>query len=416
MAYLSIITGSYDFYDPFGFFEAALNDQRIYKYSIDGLVIKKRRMDRVIITETGDVFKLPPVIAPVARNHYMVSQTMGSGKTILAVEHLASIHANGGRTGANISLRWFPGNSGKSLSEWTPNVNSLKDMENARNVSILFDDIKRTIQDWATSEARMTGAIVNASRKQGVNIIFTTQRVINFVPPDIREVATNYEIPYITIRDKRQPSPDGMGFPVEMEILNISPNQVFLGFGVYNGLFSDNCKLRPTSRLLSAFSTLEIAGNLAISKTDLPDLNENMGGSAEPYSGYNNEITVLRELENYSGTITHLSAKNPRNHKTDIQYIEKGKVYLIDVVGLNRYQKGARYYYKLLTDKKDFQAEFDEAVKDKVVKLLAFTFKNRVKFINYKDLVGKSGRIDYGKELKQKSKSAYALFSPAVPT
>lgn len=413
MAYLSIITGSYDFFDPYGYFANAWNDTKIYKYEIDGIIIKKRRMDRVIITEDGAVFKLPPVIAPMARSHYIVNQTMGSGKTVLAVEHLARIHANGGRTGANVSLAWFPCNAGKPPSEWVPNVNSLKDMENARRVTVLFDDIKGTIADWATTEARITGAIVNASRKQETNIIFTTQRVINFVPPDIREVATNYEIPYITIRDKRVPSPDGMGFPVEMEILNISPNQIFLGFGVYNGLFADGCKLRPTPRLLSAFSTMEVAGNLSIKKEEIT-LNENMGGN-EPYVGYNNEIRVFKELESYSGTLTHLSAKDPRTHKADLQYIEKGKVYLIDVVAINRYQKGQRYYHKLLTDRKDFQADYDAATKDKVTRLLAFTFKNRVKFIDYKDLVGKSGRIDYGKELKQKSKSAYALFSPAIP-
>ena len=411
MAYLSIITGSYDFYDPYGLFTQAFNDNKIYKYEIDGIIIKKRRLDRVIITENREVYKLPPVVAPLGRGHYMVNQTMGSGKTILAVEHLARIHAGGGRTGANISLAWFACNAGKASNEWRPNVNSLKDMEAARNVTILFDDIKGTISDWATSEARLTGAIVNASRKQGVNIIFTTQRVINFVPPDIREVATNYEIPYITIRDKRIPSPDNMGFPVEMEIFNISPNQIFLGFGVFNGLLADGCKLRPTARLLSAFSTMEVAGNLGITKDETI---AKQGGS-EPYVGYNNEIRVLRELESYSGTLNHLSAKDPRTHKADLQYIEKSKVYLIDVVAINRYQKGQRYYHKLLTDRKDFQADYDAATKDKVTRLLAFTFKNRVKFIDYKDLVGKSGRIDYGKELKQKSKSAYALFSPAIP-
>lgn len=415
MAYLSIITGSYDFYDPYGFFASAWNDPKIYKYEIDGIIIKKRRMDRVIIMEDGRVFKLPPVIAPTSRTHYSVNQTMGSGKTVLAVEHLARTHANGGRTGANVSLKWFPCNIGKRPSEWLPNINSLKDLEDASNVSVLFDDIKGTIKDWATSEARLTGTIVNASRKKGVNITLTTQRVINFVPPDIREVATNYEIPYITIRDKRQESPDNMGFPVEMEVLNISPNQIFLGFGVYNGLFADNCKIRPTKRLLSAFSTLEVAGNLSIPKADMLTLNENMGGQSEPYAGYNNEIRVFNELDQYSGTLIHLSAKNPRNHKTDIQYIEKGKVYLIDVVGINRYQKGQRYYYKLLTGRKDFQEDYDSSTKDKSTRLLAFTFKGRVKFIHYKDLVGKSGQVDYGKELKQKSKSAYALFSPKIP-
>lgn len=415
MAYLTIITGSYDFYDPYGYFANAWNDPNIYKYEIDGIIIKKRRMDRVIITKEGNVFKLPPIVAPSARNHYIVNQTMGSGKTILGVEHLARVHASGGRTGGNVSLKWFPCNAQKSPSEWVPNVNSLKDMENARAVTILFDDIKGTISDWATSEARITGAIVNASRKQEVNIIFTTQRVVNFVPPDIREVATNYEIPYITIRDQRQESPDKMGYPVEMEILNVSANQIFLGFGAYNGLFADGCKIRPTQRLLSAFSTLEIAGNLSNPKSDLPGLNENMGGQSEPYVGYNNEAHVFKELESYSGTLSHLSSKNPRTHKADIQYIEKGKVYLIDVVAINRYQKGNRYYYKLLTDNKDFQQDYDAAVKDQVIRLLAFTFKKRVKFINYKDLVGKSGRVDYGKELKTKSKSAYALFSPALP-
>lgn len=414
MAFLSIVTGSLEFIDPYGMFMAAWEDPTIYKYEIDGIVIKKRRMDRVLITKDWDVFKLPPVIAPLSYGRVAVNQTMGSGKTILAVEHLARVHANGGRTGANISIAWFPCNAGKPPAEWIPNVNSLKDMENARRVTLLFDDIKRTIADWKSTEAQITGAIVNASRKQMTDIIFTTQRVVNFVPPDIREVATNYEIPYITIRDQRVDTPDGMGYPVEMEILNVSPNFVFLGFGVFNGLFADNCKLQPTPKLLSAYSTMELAGDLSTDK-NLPGINENMGGQTEPYVGYNNEIAVVRELEQYSGSILHLAAKNPRTHRADIQYIEKKKVYLIDAVSINRYKKGNRFYYKLQTDKKDFQADYDAAVKDGVIRLLAFTFKNKVKFIDYKDLVGKSGRVDYGKELKQKSKSAYALFSPGIP-
>lgn len=411
MAFVTVISGTYGFYDPQMQFAAEWIKPKLYKYNVNGVRFKKRRFEQVVITKEGDVITLPSVIAVVGTNKWIITQTMGSGKTILGVEHLARIHRGGGRTAANICVKWFGDNIGKPKQEWTPNILSMEDLEKARGVTVLLDDIKKTVTSWQTKEAKLISAIVNTSRKESVNLIITSQRVINFVPKDIREVVTNYEIPFITIRDLRVKTPDNMGFPIEMEVLNISANGIFLGFGVHNGFVPDGKTLMPTPRLLSAYSTLEIAMDLKKGKSKGILANP---AEKEPYSGYNNERAVYEELCQYEGTVQHVAADNPREHETDIIFANS-KVYHIDVVSLIRRPKKhgqKREYWHLQTAKKDLSDVYYRCKEKGVIPLIAFYYGKGMKLIKVEKLLPWSGggNILLSKETKPFMKPPNAFF------
>ncbi len=412
MAFVTIISGTFGFYDPQMRFASEWIKPKLYRYNVGGVQFRKKRFEQVVIMEDGNVITLPSVIAPVGTNEWIVTQTMGSGKTILGIEHLARIHRGGGRTAANISVKWFGDNIGKPKQEWTPNILSLEDLERARGVTVLLDDIKKTVASWQTKEAKLISAIVNTSRKESVNLIITSQRVVNFVPKDIREVVTNYEIPYITIRDMRRKTPDGMGFPVEMEVLNISANGVFLGFGVHNGFVPDGKTLMPTPRLLDAYSTLEIAVDLKKGKSK--------GGvfanpaEKEPYSGYYNERALYEELMQYEGVVQHIAAENPQQHETDIIFANS-RVYHIDVVSLIRRPKKPgqkREYLHLQTAKKDLNEVYYRCREKGVIPLLAFYYGKGWKLIKVERLLpwAMGGNILLSKETKPLMKPLTAFF------
>jgi hypothetical protein len=405
MAFITIITGSHEFRDDFNYFLKAYRKQQLYKYTIDGVSFKKNRFDRVIITKDNEVIYLPPVIATLGYNKFSCTQTMGSGKTVLGMEHLARIHHNGGNTDANLSVAWFKHNQGKLLKQWLPSVNSLEDFERANKTTVLFDDIKHTISRWNAEESEFISAIVNQSRKEMLNIIITTQRVINFVPPNIREVCTNYEIPYVTIRDQRVESPDNMGMPLEMEVLNISANGVFIGFGLFNGLVCDGTTILPTKRLLESYSTLEVAVDLKTGDTKPQDaIGEDI--IKEPYKGYLNEKVVYDKLTGYVGELKHLSAENSNTHLADIE-LNNGKRYLIDVVGV-----GGKGKKKMLnTGHKNIPEWVEKIKKLKAVPLYAYSINNMIFLVKCDFLIGKSGKIALSKELRKRSHSCEFFFT-----
>jgi hypothetical protein len=279
------------------------------------------------------------------------------------------------------------------------------------------DDIKKIISKWNCAEADLISALVNASRKDDVDVNFTTQRVINFVPKDIREVATNYEIPYCTIRDRRRPSPDGMGYPVEIEVFNVSANDVFIGFGCWNGMYPDGKIIHPTEKMLNAYSSLEKVTNLKgdgdkinihdsnifkqIGKRPKPELPK------EPYNGYNNEMAVVKELELYSGTCKHLGPQTRgEHHETDIIYNQGGVQYYIDVVAC--YLAPTRNYYLLATTQKDFSA-YPKDTKF-IKRMLAFTYKRKIRYLSYQFLRGRTGNISLKEELRKNMEIARNIF------
>lgn len=412
MAYLTIVAGSHEFSDRFGRFEAAYRRNQIFEYEIDGITFKKRRFDRVIINEDGELIVLPEIISPPITNKvFSVVQTMGSGKTILGMEHLARVHKIGGNTAANMSVEWFKENIGKQKEEWIPTLNSMADLETAKNVTVLFDDIKKTISKWQAKEADMVSSIVNASRKESVNVIFTTQRVINFVPPNIREVANNYEIPYITIRDMRRDSPDKMGMPLEMEVFNISANGVFENFGLFTGMFVDGKTICPTERLLNSYSTLEIATDL--SGKGGVTIKNGKEVPVEPkipsYNGYELEKFICDELEKRDVGVVHLAAVN-REHEADIEVVKSnGSKVLIDAVSCYK-RTDHKNAYRMQTHHKDIKQKIKNAKDGKYNIYLGYIFNSRLWFLNFDALPNVVGDLSYPKKLHQRARTQTQLF------
>ena len=416
MAYLTIITGSHEFSDRFGRFTRAYARNPMYDYEVDGLQFKKRRFDRVIINEDGELIFLPEIISPPIGNKvFSVIQTMGSGKTILGMEHLARVHKIGGNTGANMSVEWFKHNLDKQKEDWTPSLNSMNDLEIAKNITLLFDDIKKTISKWQAKEADMVSSIVNASRKESVNIVFTTQRVINFVPPNIREVANNYEIPYITIRDMRRESPDKMGMPLEMEVFNISANGVFENFGMFTGMFVDGKSICPTERLLNSYSTLEIATDLS-GKSGVT-IKNGKEVPVEPkipsYNGYELEKFICDELEKRDVGVVHLAAIN-REHEADIEAIRSnGTKVLVDAVACYARSDSG---YRLITQHKDIKQKLKNAKKGKYSIYLGFIFDNKVRLLNYKYVPDRVGDVTYRKQMQKQARTISQIFIEPRPS
>lgn len=268
----------------------------------------------MVITKDGGIIFLPPVITR-CKTHYEVDQWMGAFKTGAAMEHIGRVHKNGGRILTNFKVGYLPHNIGKPKEKWTPNILGLDDLEKANNCTMVLDDIKKIFERWNCAEAVLVSKVVNASRKERVDIIITSQRTVNSVPKDIREVCTNYEIPFVTVRDQRIDSPDGMGTPLEVEIFNISATGNFLGFGIWNGFYPDGCTLKPTKKMLDMYDTTEKVTDL---KTE---------GARPNQPGYPLEAKAFEYLkEKVPGMVwEHLNGKN--------EYDIISETHAIDVVG-----------------------------------------------------------------------------------
>ena len=319
---LTIITGTHTFIDLGRKFRQAFINatQRRNNYNILGCHFTKSRFERVTIDKIGNVIRQPSRIFPLDGNGFSwsVSQPTGSGKTILAAYHLKRTFFNGGNIQANFSFKYFKQNYGKPKEEWTPNINSIEDLVAAKKCRVALDDIKGTIDHWQAKEADIVSNMANVSRKGGVDIDITTQRVINYIPPNIRAIATGYEIPYITIRDQRQETPDNKGYPVEMEVLSLIPSDgedIFVGFGCLNGDIPDNTIITPTPELLNSYSTMAISQGLKGTgiRTNQP--------------GYALEVACLKQLKaSYPREAwKHLNGKEVYDILSD--------KFLIDVVG-----------------------------------------------------------------------------------
>lgn len=322
---LTIIAGTHTFIDLTGRFRKAFArsmQQRLH-YRIDGLHFTKFRFERVEITKKGEVIRLPTRIFPMDRYglQWSVSQPTGSGKTILAVYHLKKTWKNGGNIQANFSYEHFKHNEGLPRDKWKPSISSIDDLQSLKSCHAVVDDIKGTIERWQAKEADIITMVANVGRKESVDLDFTTQRVINYVPPNIRSVATGYEIPYITIRDQRVSSPDRKGFPREMEVFSLIPadmGDVFVGFGILNGDIPDGKTIMPTQSLLDSYKTMELATGLKVGKED---------GARPNQPGYALEAKAFEYLKEQVPGMKweHLNGK----HEYDII----SETHAIDVVG-----------------------------------------------------------------------------------
>jgi len=235
---------------------------------------------------------------------WSVSQPTGSGKTILAVYNLRETYRKGGNIQANFSYQHMKHNEGRPREQWTPSITAIDDLITAKKCHLVIDDIKGTIERWQAKEAEIISMVANLGRKDSVDIDFTTQRVINFVPPNIRAVATGYLIPYITIRDMRIETPDNKGYPREMEVMALIPadmGDVFVGFGVLHGDVPDGKIITPSRELLNSYKTMEIAVGLK----------QGEDGGRDNQPGHGLEVQALEYLNSHSNDIdwTHLNGK-----------------------------------------------------------------------------------------------------------
>mgnify|MGYP001430040762 CR=1 FL=1 len=166
---------------------------------------------------------------------------------------LSEKHFYGGQTAANLGLAWD--NEGKqSKKDWTAKINSMYDLDDIYDTSILLDDIKGTIAHFACKESEVISEIANAGRKNKNDFIITAQREM-MIPKDLRDMATEWIVPIIRVRDFTQFSEDDTGVPVELIMLHFDGTKNFIKMSpVYTGL----------NKLFSSYNTIQRAISLKL--------------------------------------------------------------------------------------------------------------------------------------------------------
>lgn len=181
-----------------------------------------------------------------------IIQDLGSGKTLKAIDILAHKAFSGGKCYANLGLAWSPANIGKPKNEWIPDLNSLEDLSEYNNCTILIDDIYGTIQQWNTEAAKVVGIVANERRKKKKDVIITAQREV-MIPPGLRDMATEWIVPIITLRDFTRESPDGTGYPLELRTIHFNGAKVFKYISP---------PIIGLERIFEAYNTIETAVHL----------------------------------------------------------------------------------------------------------------------------------------------------------
>jgi hypothetical protein len=186
------------------------------------------------------------IISELERSEiFKIVQTTGSGKTLLAAIWLYQDHQRGFKTAANMNF---------AFSDTV--LDSYEDFLKLTNTKILLDDIRHVIAAWNSKDAKISSEFANSSRKKKDEIYITTQRLENFVPPDIRMITDEIHVPYIRCFDATQKSPDGRYLPLEICDLRFSAGMEYLGHKVYN-LTGKTGKI-----ILNSFDTLQISTGL----------------------------------------------------------------------------------------------------------------------------------------------------------
>lgn len=239
--------------------------------------------------------------------HIEIIQDLGSGKTLKAIDILGRKAFSGGNCYANLGLAWNPVNEGKPKDEWIADINSLEDLSNYNNCTLLIDDIYGTIQSWNTEPAKIVSLVANERRKMRKDIIMTAQREV-MIPPGLRDMATEWIIPVITVRDFTRKTPDGMGYPLELRTIHFNGAKVFKYISP---------PLTNLERLFGAYNTIERAVHLG-KGDDNPRTNQ---------PGYKLEIKAFEYLKTMAPAMNweHLNGK----HEFDII----SDTHAIDIVG-----------------------------------------------------------------------------------
>lgn len=212
MSSITLITGSIDdIVDPLGRLDL---DQLYYEFWRED-----PQDDSKYIVERSEF-----PIRLFARGHARIVQYLGSGKTLMGMYILSNAAYFGENVAANLNLVWH--NQGLDKKDWTAKINTMEDFLSVDNCTILLDDIRATISHFACKEAEMVSTIANAGRKLNLNIVSTAQREIMF-PKDLRDMATEWIVPVIRVRDMTQWTPDSTGYPIEMIALHFDGGKTF---------------------------------------------------------------------------------------------------------------------------------------------------------------------------------------------
>lgn len=210
-----------------------------------------------------------PCISTPSHGKFSIIQPVGAGKTVLGATYVYMSHLKGIQVGGNLSLAWTENNHKKDKSEWAPVLNNMEDIEAVSHMHILLDDIRRTIMAWNTKDAKMVSEVANASGKKQNWLDITTQRIQNFVPPDLMMLCDEIIVPYIRAKDTSIPTPRGQGKPIQIIAFRFSPGYELLSYKVYN------YQSKAGEEILEGFDTLQVAtgltkGNEDGARTDQP--------------------------------------------------------------------------------------------------------------------------------------------------
>ena len=296
--------------------------------------------------------------------HIEIIQDLGSGKTLKAVDILAHKAFSGGKCYANLGLAWSPANIDKPKNEWVPDLNSLEDLSEYNNCTLLIDDIYGTIMQWNTEEAKIVGLVANERRKMRKDIIITAQREV-MIPPGLRDMATEWIVPVITLRDFTKDSPDGTGYPLELRTIH------FNGAKVFKYISQPIINLE---RIFEAYNTIETAVHL----------NKGENGARTNQPGYELEEKAFEYLKDKVPGMNwqHLNGKNVFDIISD--------THAIDIVGAD--PDGM-----LILEHKDLLKHMRTAKRKGQVPYLMFCYGNTWRFVKITYYL--NGCVD-GKRLK----------------
>lgn len=190
-----------------------------------------------------------------------IVQTTGSGKTLLAMIHLYYAWKNKRQIAANMNIR-FRNTKGRV-------INNYDDFLELTHSEILLDDIRHIITAWNSKDAKISSEFANSSRKKENGINITTQRLDNFVPPDIRMITDEIHVPFIMWFDGETKAPDWTTtnphyMPLKIADLRFSAGLEYLDYKVYN-LMGDAGKI-----VLDSFSTMQISESIKDDNEETP--------------------------------------------------------------------------------------------------------------------------------------------------
>jgi hypothetical protein len=175
-----------------------------------------------------------------------IIQTTGSGKTILAAINLFKANRNGDKTAANMPFTFL-----------TTEIKDFEEFISLTGYKILLDDIRHVIQAFGTDDGKITSEAANSTRKKFNELFITTQRLENFVPPDLRKITDEYHVPIIRCYDATRKSPDKRNyFPLEICDLRFSAGMEYLDMKRYN------LAGKTGIQIMNSFNTLDISKGL----------------------------------------------------------------------------------------------------------------------------------------------------------